>query len=253
MLVFTFALSLFGNANAQKTSLSEAQNEALQFLKQKNATTQLTPTANTARTRAVSNQPYYVFNAPNNQGFVIISGDRRMPTVLGYSTNGHCPETDMPDNLRAWMQSYVANYRALASTPSTRSVVSTPTLIKKKNPIGPLLKIQWDQGEPYNRDCPTIGGAHAVTGCAATALAQIMAYHRWPNELKNDIADPSQRTIPSHVTTEITSIAPSSDSQAAIYNFRGHKLGMVHIINGTPQLHALPHGVYIVNGKKFIK
>ncbi len=30
--------------------------------------------------------------------------------------------------------------------------------------------------------CPDVDGARAVTGCVATALAQVMRYHRWPQQ-----------------------------------------------------------------------
>ncbi len=47
--------------------------------------------------------------------------------------------------------------------------------------VGPLLgSISWDQNAPYNNDCPWGDGGRCVVGCVATAAAQIMAYHQWP-------------------------------------------------------------------------
>lgn len=47
--------------------------------------------------------------------------------------------------------------------------------------IAPLLgKIEWDQGNPYNLDCPEEKGELTVTGCAATALAMVMKYYEYP-------------------------------------------------------------------------
>ena len=43
-----------------------------------------------------------------------------------------------------------------------------------------LGDIEYDQGEPYNRMCPKYGNERAVTGCVATAMAQIMRYHTFP-------------------------------------------------------------------------
>ena len=37
---------------------------------------------------------------------------------------------------------------------------------------------------PYNRMCPEIGGENCLTGCVATAAAQIMYYHKWPTKGK---------------------------------------------------------------------
>lgn len=70
--------------------------------------------------------------------------------------------------------------------------MATPLLEKGERPflraseaatdsVGPLLgKIMYDQGAPYNNQCPIIGGAHAVTGCVATAMAQVMRYYKYP-------------------------------------------------------------------------
>ena len=47
--------------------------------------------------------------------------------------------------------------------------------------VDPLLWTQWDQGEPYNNLCPEYEqGQRSVTGCVATAMAQVMAYWRYP-------------------------------------------------------------------------
>jgi hypothetical protein len=53
-----------------------------------------------------------------------------------------------------------------------------------------MLTTKWDQGYPYNLKCPSSGFTRCVTGCGATAIAQIMYYHRknsireLPRELK---------------------------------------------------------------------
>ncbi|MFQ6008680.1 MAG: C10 family peptidase, partial [Candidatus Zixiibacteriota bacterium] len=46
--------------------------------------------------------------------------------------------------------------------------------------VGPLLTTSWHQGPPYNNYCPWGDGGRCVVGCVATAAAQIMAYHQWP-------------------------------------------------------------------------
>lgn len=49
--------------------------------------------------------------------------------------------------------------------------------------VEPLLSTRWAQDAPYNRLCPEVGfwGSKAETGCIATAMAQIMNYHRYPD------------------------------------------------------------------------
>ena len=47
--------------------------------------------------------------------------------------------------------------------------------------VEPLLgNINYDQGTPYNNKCPYLNGGRAVTGCVATAMAQVMRYYRYP-------------------------------------------------------------------------
>lgn len=52
----------------------------------------------------------------------------------------------------------------------------------QRTEIAPLLQTQWGQDDPYNLQCPVKSGKHCQTGCVATAMAQIMYYHRWPAE-----------------------------------------------------------------------
>ena len=53
--------------------------------------------------------------------------------------------------------------------------------------VGPLLTTQWAQGDPYNLYCPGVYGGHGekcdhcVTGCVATAFAQVVKYWNWPD------------------------------------------------------------------------
>ena len=48
--------------------------------------------------------------------------------------------------------------------------------------VSPLLgNIIYDQGVPFNNLCPMINGRRAVTGCVATAMAQIMRYYSYPS------------------------------------------------------------------------
>ena len=47
--------------------------------------------------------------------------------------------------------------------------------------VAPLLgNITYDQGTPYNNKCPYLNGGRAVTGCVATAMAQVMRYYKYP-------------------------------------------------------------------------
>ena len=63
------------------------------------------------------------------------------------------------------------------------------------NDVEPMVTTKWNQGaktydptNPYNGDCPKVDGMLTLTGCMATALAQVLNYHKWPKQLNNPLA-----------------------------------------------------------------
>ena len=50
----------------------------------------------------------------------------------------------------------------------------------------------WDQSAPYNDLCPEYNGTRSVTGCVATAMAQVMRYHKYPAKGKGSNSYTSQ-------------------------------------------------------------
>ncbi len=127
---------------------------------------------------AEHNNAYYIFNIPSNEGYVIVSGDDRLPEVLGYSHSGQYDGNNIPENMRAWMEGYVRQYEYLQSHPEA-TVTAQNT---NRESIEPMIQCKFDQGVPYNNQCPTINGEKAPTGCVATAMAQIMYYYQWPKQ-----------------------------------------------------------------------
>ena len=124
---------------------------------------------------------YYVFNT-GGQGYVIASADDRVPAVLGYSEKGTFVPNEMPDNMEAWLQSYNKQMEYLNRHPeaAARRTVTGAA-------IEPLIKTKWNQRAPYNNFCPMDGEKHSLTGCVATAFAQIMYYHKWPAQTTAEI------------------------------------------------------------------
>lgn len=47
-----------------------------------------------------------------------------------------------------------------------------------KPEIKVMLSSLWTQGSPYNDLCPLDGTNRALTGCVATAIAQVLNYHK---------------------------------------------------------------------------
>lgn len=49
--------------------------------------------------------------------------------------------------------------------------------------VSPLCTSHWAQGSPYYNKCPMYGGSRCVTGCVATAMAQVLYFHKLPKTM----------------------------------------------------------------------
>ncbi len=135
------------------------------------------------RENKVDDAYYYVYNVGQDKGFMILSGVDNTEEVLGYCDHGSFDQTQMPDNLRWWMQYYEECLKYAADHPSAMtSAQNRPTEV-----VQPMIKTTWNQDWPYNDRCPTYNGVKCPTGCVATALAQLLYYHKYPTTATADI------------------------------------------------------------------
>lgn len=146
----------------------------------------------------LSQQSYYVFPNANSKGFTIVSGDDRLPEIVGYSSQGSYDENNLPEGFVSFMEAYQNLYSKvnLGDAEALKNLAEIKAWRNKKNAsaastsaVAPLLgNIEWDQTSPYNNMCPKYDSVHvAATGCVATAMAQVMAYYKYPKQLKADI------------------------------------------------------------------
>ena len=186
LLIILLTLTLTSAAFAEKVTKQQALEKAQNFFKGKrleSTTKNLARGAEKAQPSDTTQEDYYVFNAEDNGGFVIISGDDRTPEVLGYADNGRIDTGNLPPNLKGWLEEYSKQINALGTIENSRTRAHTRTpSTTPKVAIEPLITTKWGQGNPYNNQCPEIDGKHCVTGCVATAMAQVMYYHKWPQE-----------------------------------------------------------------------
>ena len=159
---------------------------------------------------------FYLFNNGGNKGFVIVSGDDRLPEVIGYATSGTMAEDNMPIQLKSLLDAFEKQYGEMAgddtrleSAMAERMALAESSAAAKVT-VTPLLgNIEWDQGTPYNKLCPTFTNGQAVTGCVATAMAQVIRYYRYPTQLKNNI--PSYTSKSGFTSSEITASSTTYD------------------------------------------
>ena len=128
---------------------------------------------------AEGNPAVYHFTYSGNEGFMLLSADDSAAPLLGYSdTNSFSFEGGSPA-VASWMAEYAAGMAEgrkrgiVYRKPSTRSD-------ELGEPIAPLIKSKWDQMYPYNYMCPRLDKQTCVTGCVATAMAQVMYYWKYP-------------------------------------------------------------------------
>ncbi len=202
-------------------------------------------------------QPYYIFNIGNDGGFVILSGDDAACPVLGYSYKGHFDVNNVPVNMQSWLDGYASSIKELQKRNLPKTVHRVYEL-EYWEKIPQLIKSEWNQLYPYNEFCPDFndGNGHRPTGCVATAMAQVMYYHKWPADETAKIpeykfideeflgGDGSERIIEALEPTvfdwdsmtdtyDYYSSKKSQDAVAELMKYVGHSVRMMYGVNAS--------------------
>ena len=138
---------------------------------------------------------FYIFAAPGG-GFVIVSADDCVTPVLGYSSSAVFDAMEIPDNVRdvlegyereiGWWKQHAASRGATGTVAALWQMLADGQMVSPAltTAVQPLMTTTWNQRPYYNVLCPydaaETGNHHVVTGCVATATAQIMKYHNHP-------------------------------------------------------------------------
>ena len=169
-----------------------------------------------AAKQVTNDQQFYVFNSEDGEGFVIVAADNVARPILGYSKTGTFDMENIPANKRGWLSMYndeikyaqSHNLQASSETQQAWNEVLENQYAAAEVVVAPLLTTTWDQSPYYNALCPMVTQqelvdagiftntyryytGRAVTGCAATALAQVMNYWEWPKQGKGIETYPS--------------------------------------------------------------
>lgn len=135
----------------------------------------------------------FIFNATDGNGFVIMSADDRSHPILGYSNVGTFDTDSIAPQVMDWLKGYDREISYLISNDiqATDEIAAewqslrTGGQIQTRNTrnVTPLIQTRWDQAPLYNLLCPYDEDAedYTVTGCAATAMAQVLKYWEYPN------------------------------------------------------------------------
>lgn len=156
----------------------------------------------------------YVLNRKDNNGFFIISGDKRLPDLLCHSFEGHLDKDNVDDNsgfsvflsrLPAYYQStldeFYARLDSLEALEQATEDDGPLTYRRRRRPrparyryeysdwkevsrTANLVPVDWGQGSPYNDEAVIIKGEHAAAGCVAIAAAQLISSFKYPYSYK---------------------------------------------------------------------
>lgn len=122
---------------------------------------------------------YYVFNAHDGHGYIIISADDCTTPVLGYSLEGRYDASAVPPAMRWMLQGLENEIKAAPGFQHPVSQADRRRLVRRAAAGNERILLetpQWRQESPFNRHIP----GNALTGCVGTAMAMIMKYHEYP-------------------------------------------------------------------------
>ena len=181
LFIAAMAAGLTVTASARTLSADEALDRVLG-----DAPNQaLAKSINTTGIRLVgadANQAYYVFASDSQTLFV--SGDDQAEALLGYTDTPLVSLDAANPELKWWLSQYARQIEHARQSGVTRSVSDGARRVGAKTAarhnIAALVKTNWDQGAPYNNQCPKLNNKTTYTGCVATAMAQVMYYYKWP-------------------------------------------------------------------------
>ena len=183
--------------SAQQVTREVAMEKAIRFLhKPEEANSNMRHILRKAPQLVLANNrdEFYVFNDEANGGYVVVSGDERMPDVLGYSYDGHFDNDHIPCNIKALLEAYAEQVTHLRANQQV-DVKKTADYDASWKPISPMIECTWGHWTPYNNQCPEIDGQHTASGCVAIAMAQIMYYHQWPKQTTDIIPGYTTETL----------------------------------------------------------
>ena len=131
---------------------------------------------------------FYIVNV-GDDAFVLVSADDVAHQILGYSFSKNFPvgvdgSLQLPSHVKGFFDDLAAQMEAAIESGTDGAVAANRTDSRRIAPnlpasVDPLITTTWDQGQYYNVLCPEDvngPGGHVLTGCVATAMAQIVKF-----------------------------------------------------------------------------
>ena len=177
---------LFSVLFSEPVSLNDIGKVASNFINQK--TFEIREPISTLQLEEYSNITIVNFHP---SGFVLTSNNNQLIPILAYSLNKDFDIIEIPIHLEMILSRYNIeinyllqnNIRGNGNLHLWLNLLSNKEIERNVRDVGPLLTAEWDQDPSFNLQCPYDNngpGNHAVVGCVAVGMGQIMHYWQQP-------------------------------------------------------------------------
>lgn len=168
-------------ALAAPVSVEDAKQLAADFFSADNSSLASADALDLVYTAGTVSKPhYYVFNARDGKGFIIISADDTTAPVLGYSTDGSYNAAAIPPAMRWVLSGLESEIKAAPSLKRPFTAAQRRNMVARRaGRAGERILLptaEWSQEGPFNSAIP----GRPLVGCVGTAMSIIMKYHQYP-------------------------------------------------------------------------
>jgi hypothetical protein len=193
LLIWLFAYGIVLGLSANPVDKNIAQKVAKNFYSERMIESKFPGIQSSELIRFKGINSFYAFNIKNQKGFILVAADDAAIPVLGYSFSGTFSSTEQSENFARTLEEYnlQMEYIQKNQIKATRDIKAlwakySKSVKSKAAPltVGPLLTTIWAQGCYYNDATPVDSSGqcnHVVTGCVATAMAQVLNYYKFPS------------------------------------------------------------------------
>ncbi len=206
VLAFIFQISF-----AQHIEINDAQSVANHFISVKNKAAGYQISSQQNLTSKSGSILAYIFDL-SPVGYIVVNADKDQIPVIAYSFNNPFSDNSVKENplqemiladlsLRSihkdhYSKEQIDKNQRLWNALLVKSTVKADTTFEQWPAVGTTstegwVLTKWNQSAPYNNMCPMDLGhsARSLTGCPATAMAQIINYHQTLNGTRINDAD----------------------------------------------------------------
>ena len=181
LALFSVMLLFFSASFANERSESEMRAAAMKVLNTNAARAKSKSTAPTEELKKLKVLPTLRIYGYDSGGFAVVTTDDRFDEVIGYSDTQFTDS--MPCGFKWWLEQ-VDNTMQVSDVQQSTFALARGVKRAYKSSVAPMLTTKWGQDRPYYDNCTFTNEGHTyqcVTGCVATALAQVMNYYKYPS------------------------------------------------------------------------